>query len=99
VNKSRRISSPRSRVTTRTLSTSRSGRATWSPRSRKIRRSRTASNRRALGTLFALLAAALAGVAFESAQGAGGAVGRWLVAVAAAAIAVWLAALAFRALK
>jgi hypothetical protein len=55
--------------------------------------------RRALGTLFALLALALAGVAFESARGAGGSVGRWVIAVAAAAIAVWLGTLSFRALR
>jgi hypothetical protein len=55
--------------------------------------------RRALGTLFALLALALAGVAFEAARGAGGAAGRWIVAVAAAAIAVWLGTLAIRALR
>ena len=55
--------------------------------------------RRALGTLFALLALALAGVAFEAARGAGGAVGRWIVAAAAATIAVWLATLAVRALR
>ena len=52
-----------------------------------------------MGALFTLLAFALAGVAFEAARGAGGAVGRWIVAVAAAAIAVWLGTLAFRALK
>ena len=61
--------------------------------------SRTSSNRRALGTLFALLALALGGVAFGAARGAGGSPGRWIVAVAAAALAVWLATLAFRALK
>ena len=55
--------------------------------------------RHALGTLFALLALALTGVAFEAARGAGGAAGRWIVAVAAAAIAIWLATLAVRALR
>jgi hypothetical protein len=55
--------------------------------------------RRALGTLFALLALALAGVAFESARSAGGSAGRWIIAFAAAAIAVWLATLSFRALR
>ena len=49
--------------------------------------------------MFALLALALAGVAFEAARGAGGAAGRWIVAVASAAIAVWLATLAVRALR
>jgi hypothetical protein len=61
--------------------------------------SRTRTNRRALGSLFALLALALAGVAFESARGAGGAAGRWIIAVAAAAIAVWLATMSLRALR
>jgi hypothetical protein len=55
--------------------------------------------RRALGALFVLLALALGGVAYESAHGAGGSAGRWVVAVAAAAIAVWLATLAWRALR
>jgi hypothetical protein len=55
--------------------------------------------RRALGALFTLLALALAGVAYESAHGAGGSAGRWIVAAASAAIAIWLATLAFRALR
>jgi hypothetical protein len=55
--------------------------------------------RRALGVLFSLLAVALAGVAYASASGAGGSPGRWIVALAAAAIAVWLATLAWRALR
>ena len=55
--------------------------------------------RRALGALFGLLALALAGIAYESAHGAGGSAGRWIVAGAAAAIAVWLASLAWRALR
>jgi hypothetical protein len=55
--------------------------------------------RRALGTLFALLALGLAGLAFESARGAGGSAGRWIVAVAAAALAVWLGTMALRALR
>ena len=48
--------------------------------------------RRALGALFLVLAAAFAGVAYT----AGGAA-RWVIAVAAAVIATWLAALALRA--
>jgi hypothetical protein len=55
--------------------------------------------RRSLGALFGLLALALGGIAFASARGAGGSVGRWIVAVAAAAIAVWLATMAWRALR
>jgi hypothetical protein len=54
------------------------------------------SQRPALGALFAFLAVALAGVAFASAYGAGGEVGRWIVAFAAGVLALWLAALAFR---
>jgi hypothetical protein len=46
-----------------------------------------------------VLTLALAGVASAAAWGAGGVAGRWIVAVAAAALAVWLGTLAFRALK
>jgi hypothetical protein len=55
--------------------------------------------RPALGALFALLAIAFAGGAFAAGYGAGGEAGRWIVAVAAAALAVWMASMAFRALK
>jgi hypothetical protein len=55
--------------------------------------------RRALGALFALLALALAGVAFAAGNGAGGQAGRWIIALAAAVLAVWLASMAFRALR
>jgi hypothetical protein len=57
------------------------------------------SQRPALGTLFALLAIALAGVAFAAGYGAGGTVGRWVVAVAAGVLALWLATMAFRAFR
>jgi hypothetical protein len=63
------------------------------------RTSERSSNRRALGALFAVLTLALAGIATAAAWGAGGAAGRWIVAAAAAALAVWLGAMAFRALK
>jgi ABC-type uncharacterized transport system permease subunit len=53
------------------------------------------SQRRALGLLFLVLAAALGAVAVLSALQGGRA---WVVAVAAAAIALWLADLARRAL-
>jgi len=53
--------------------------------------------RTALGALFALLALGFAGVAFAAGYGAGSEPGRWIVAAAAAALAVWLAALAARA--
>jgi hypothetical protein len=57
------------------------------------------SQRRALGALFAFLALALGGVAFAAGWGAGGSAGRWIVAFAAASVAVWLASLALRALR
>jgi hypothetical protein len=59
---------------------------------------RPPSQRRALGALFVCLTLAFAGVAIASAWGAGGTVGRWVIAFAAAAIAAWLASLAWRAL-
>ena len=55
------------------------------------------SQRRALGALFLVLAAAFAGVAYTAGRAnAGGAV-RWVIAVAAGVIAAWLAGLALRA--
>jgi hypothetical protein len=56
------------------------------------------SQRRALGALFLLLAAALAGVAVESVRAHAGA-RSFVVAFAAAAIALWLGGLATRALR
>ena len=64
-----------------------------------VERRRRSGQARALGALFFFLAAALAGVAFAAGWGAGGDVGRWIVAAAAAALAAWLAALAWRALR
>jgi len=55
--------------------------------------------RRALGALFALLAVGFAGVAFAAAYGAGGRAVGWAIAAAAVALAVWLAQMAFRALR
>jgi hypothetical protein len=55
------------------------------------------SHRTALGALFLVLATAFAGVAYAGAA-AGEAAG-WVVAVAAAALAVWLAGMAVRALR
>jgi hypothetical protein len=46
-----------------------------------------------------LLAIAFAGVAFSAGYGAGGEAGRWIIAFAAAALAVWLGSLAFRAFR
>jgi hypothetical protein len=57
------------------------------------------SQRPALGALFALLAVALAGIAFAAGYGAGSTVGRWVVALAAAVLAVWLASMAYRAFR
>jgi hypothetical protein len=57
------------------------------------------SQRPALGALFSLLAIAFAGVAFAAGYGAGGEAGRWIVALAAAVLAAWLASMAFRAFR
>jgi hypothetical protein len=55
--------------------------------------------RRALGALFSLLAIGFAGIAFAAAFGAGRQAAGWTIAFAAAALAVWLATMAFRALR
>jgi formate hydrogenlyase subunit 3/multisubunit Na+/H+ antiporter MnhD subunit len=52
------------------------------------------AQRRALGALFAVLALAFAGIAVA----AGGA-GKWVIAVAAAALAVWMGGSALRGLR
>ncbi len=52
-----------------------------------------------MGALFVVLACAFAGVAYAAGNGAGGSGARWVVAFAAAALAVWLASLAVRALR
>ena len=52
--------------------------------------------RPSLGALFVLLATGFAGIAVYAAQAGGQA---WVVAVAAAVLALWLAELAFRALR
>ena len=54
------------------------------------------SKRRPLGALFVLLAAGFAGIAVYAAQAGGQA---WVVAGASAVLAVWMAELAFRALR
>ena len=56
----------------------------------------SAVHRRALGILFAVLAAGLGLVAILSALEGGGA---WVIALAAAAVALWLADLSRRALR
>jgi hypothetical protein len=55
--------------------------------------------RRALGLLFAVLAAVLAAVGAYSLAGAGSGARRWLVAAAALALALWLGSLAATALR
>jgi hypothetical protein len=55
--------------------------------------------RRVLGALFLLLAIGFAGVAFAAAAGAGSEAAGWTIGLASAALSVWLASLAFRALR
>jgi hypothetical protein len=55
--------------------------------------------RRALGALFALLAVGFAGIAFAAAYGARNAGAGWVIALAAVVLAVWLASMAYRALR
>jgi hypothetical protein len=55
--------------------------------------------RPALGALFSLLAVGFAGVAYTAVHGAGGEVRRWIVALAAGVLAVWLGSLALRTLR
>ena len=57
------------------------------------------SQRRALGALFTALAAVLAAVAAAALIGAGGNAARWLIAVAALALAGWLGSLAMAAFR
>jgi hypothetical protein len=55
--------------------------------------------RRALGALFALLAIGFAGIGFAAAYGARNAGAGWIIALAAVALAVWFASLAYRGLR
>jgi hypothetical protein len=55
--------------------------------------------RRALGLLFAVLAVVLAAVGGYSLAGAGSGARRWLVAVAAFALALWLGSLSASAFR
>jgi hypothetical protein len=55
--------------------------------------------RRALGALFALLSIGFAGIAFAAAYGARREMAGWAIVLAAAALAVWLGSMAFRALR
>ena len=57
------------------------------------------SQRRALGALFTVLAAVLVAVAAAALIGAGGTAARWLIGVAALALAGWLGSLALSAFR
>jgi hypothetical protein len=57
------------------------------------------SQRRALGALFLLLAVGLAGIAVGAIRDARDEGVGWAIAIAAAALAVWLASMAFRAMR
>jgi hypothetical protein len=74
-------------------------RASGSTSASGTRRSTTNRQRRALGALFALLALGFAGIAVAAATSGAGVTQRVVVTVAAAAIALWLATFALRALK
>jgi hypothetical protein len=60
---------------------------------------RLLNQRRALGALFALLAIGFAGIAFAAAYGARNVGAGWAIALAAAALALWFASMAYRALR
>jgi hypothetical protein len=55
--------------------------------------------RRALGALFLLLAIGFAGIAYAAVYGASNVGAGWAIGLAAAALAVWFASMAYRALK
>jgi hypothetical protein len=55
--------------------------------------------RRALGALFALLAIGFTGIAFAAAYGARNVGAGWVIALAAVALAIWFASMAYRALR
>ena len=57
------------------------------------------SQRRALGALFLVLAAAFAGVAAAAGAADSNAAARWVIAISAGAIALWFLGLAVRALR
>ena len=61
---------------------------------------RAPGQRRALGALFALLTLLFAGIAFTAGSAAAdGRAAGWVVAIAAAVLALWLATLAARGLR
>ena len=55
--------------------------------------------KRALGALFGGLAAALIAVAVAAIAGAGANLGRWVIAIAAAVIALWMGSVAVGAVR
>jgi hypothetical protein len=55
--------------------------------------------RRALGALFALLAIGFVGIAFAAVYGARNVGAGWVIALAAVALAIWFASMAYRALR
>jgi hypothetical protein len=55
--------------------------------------------RRALGVLFAVIAAALLALSLSALVGSGGSAGRLIVGVAALALALWLGSVALSALR
>jgi len=57
------------------------------------------SQRRALGLLFLFLAAAFGGVAYSAGKAATDQPALWVVVVGAAALALWLGSLSWRALR
>jgi hypothetical protein len=60
---------------------------------------RPLKQRRALGALFMVLAIGFAGIAFAAVYGANNVGAGWAIGVAAAALAVWFASMAYRALR
>jgi hypothetical protein len=60
---------------------------------------RLLNQRRALGALFAVLAIGFAGIAFAAAYGARNVGAGWAIALAAAALALWFASMAYRGLR
>ena len=60
---------------------------------------RAPSQRRALGALFLVLAFFFAGIAVTAARADAGRAARWVVALTAAVLALWVAGLAVNALR
>jgi hypothetical protein len=60
---------------------------------------RTSAQQRALGTLFLFLGLAFGGIAFAAAVAGSGGASRYVIAVAAGAIGLWLLGLALRGFR